>query len=105
MRRPQVVFGMLGTQIDAGTGPGRWEKWRPTVSLGQHEDFVVDRLELLVDERRYGRLAQLVQEDFAQISPETSVQRHDTYLADPWDFEGVYATLHDFCLLYTSRCV
>lgn len=103
MRRPQVVFGMLGTQIDAGTGPGRWEKWRPTVSLGQHEDFVVDRLELLVDERRYGRLAQQVQDDFAQISPETALRRHDLYLADSWEFEGVYATLHDFVDDYPFR--
>jgi transcriptional regulatory protein RtcR len=103
MRKQQVVFGMLGTQIDAGTGPGRWEKWRPTVSLGMHEDFVPDRLELLVDERRYGKLAQAVADDFAQISPETTLQRHDTFLADPWDFEGVYATLHDFLRGYTFK--
>jgi len=103
MRRPQVVFGMLGTHLDAGAGPGRWEKWRPTISLGQHEDFVVDRLELLLDERRFGRLAQLVQQDFAQISPETDVRRHDTFLADPWDFEGVYATLHDLVHAYPFR--
>ena len=44
-----------------------------------------------------------MQEDFAQISPETTVQRHDTYLADPWDFEGVYATLHDFVRGYDFR--
>lgn len=103
MQKPLVVFGMLGTQIDAGTGPARWERWRPTVSLGQHEDFVVDRLELLADERRYGWLAQRVQEDFAQISPETTFRRHDTHLADPWDFEGVYATLHDFVRGYDFR--
>ena len=60
MRRQQVVFGMLGTTLDSGRGPGRWEKWRPTVSLGMHEDFLVDRLELLVDERRYQRLAEVV---------------------------------------------
>ena len=103
MRRRQVIFGMLGTQLDAGGGPGRWEKWRPTVSLGQHEDFLVDQLELLVDERRYGKLAQIVHDDFAQISPDTAVRRHDTFLADPWDFEGVYATLHDFLRGYEFR--
>lgn len=92
----QVVIGMLGTQLDSGTGPGRWEKWRPTVSLGMHEDFLLDRLELLLDERQYSRLAQIVQDDLAQVSPETRIRRHDTYLADPWDFETVYATLHDF---------
>ncbi|NOT88180.1 MAG: sigma 54-interacting transcriptional regulator [Lysobacter sp.] len=103
MRRQQVVFGMLGTTLDSGRGPGRWEKWRPTVSLGMHEDFLVDRLELLVDERRYLRLAEVVTEDVVQVSPETTVHRSDTYLADPWDFEGVYATLHDFLRGYAFR--
>ncbi len=103
MRKQQVIFGMLGTQLDAGSGPGRWEKWRPTVSLGMHEDFVVDRFELLVDERRYARLAQTVADDFAQISPESTLQRHDTFLADPWDFEGVYSTLHDFLRGYAFK--
>ncbi|RNF82028.1 RNA repair transcriptional activator RtcR [Montanilutibacter psychrotolerans] len=96
MRKRQVILGMLGTQLDAGTGPGRWEKWRPTVSLGQYEDFLPDRIELMLDERRYGKLATLVVEDLAQASPDTVVRRHDTYLADPWDFESVYACLHDF---------
>jgi transcriptional regulatory protein RtcR len=103
VRKQQVIFGMLGTQLDAGSGPGRWEKWRPTVSLGMHEDFVVDRFELLLDERRYGRLAQTVAEDFAQISPESTLRRHDTFLVDPWDFEGVYSTLHDFLRGYAFR--
>ncbi|WP_371182742.1 RNA repair transcriptional activator RtcR [Xanthomonas sacchari] len=103
MDRPQVVFGMLGTQLDAGSGPGRWEKWRPTVALGMHEDFLLSRLELLTDLRRYQKLAQLVSEDLGQVSPDTQVQLHDTYLADPWDFEGVYATLHDFFAGYRFR--
>jgi len=102
-KKRQVVIGMLGTQLDSGLGPRRWEKWRPTVSIGMHEDFVCDRLELLVDERRFGKLAQVVAEDLAQVSPETQVRRHDTYLSDPWDFEGVYATLHDFLRGYAFR--
>ena len=32
--RKQVVIGFAGIQLDAGRGQGRWEKWRPTVSLG-----------------------------------------------------------------------
>ncbi len=103
MRKRQVVFGMLGTQLDAGTGPGRWEKWRPTVSLGQHEDFQLDRLELLADQRRHGKVLQTVIEDLAQVSPETAVRSHDTYFADPWDFEGVYAALHDFLRGYAFK--
>jgi len=38
--KTKVVIGFVGTQLDAGDGPGRWERWRPTVSLGLHEDFV-----------------------------------------------------------------
>lgn len=94
---------MLGTQLDSGVGPGRWEKWRPTVSLGMQEDFVLDRLELMVDQRRYGKLADVVRADLAQISPETTVKQHDVYLADPWDFETVYALLHDFLRGYEFK--
>ena len=47
MTKRNVVVGFLGTQLDAGQGAGRWEKWRPTLSLMQHEDTVIHRLELL----------------------------------------------------------
>ncbi|MGR4895599.1 RNA repair transcriptional activator RtcR [Stenotrophomonas sp. LARHCG68] len=100
MSKRQVVFGMLGTQLDAGSGPGRWEKWRPTVALGMHEDFQLDRLELLLDQRRFGKLAQQVKDDLAQVSPASEVRLHDNYLVDPWEFEGVYARLHDFLASY-----
>ncbi len=100
MTKRQVVFGMLGIQLDAGTGPGRWQKWRPSVALGMHEDFLFDRIELLADQRRFGALATLVCEDLALTAPETVVRVHDTYMADPWEFEGVYACLHDFLAGY-----
>jgi transcriptional regulatory protein RtcR len=103
MRRRQVVFGMIGTQLDSASGPGRWEKWRPTVALGMHEDFQLDRIELLLDERRYARLGDTVATDLAQVSPDTTVVRHDMHLVDPWDFEGVYASLHDFLRGYDFR--
>lgn len=98
--KPKVVIGFLGTQLDAGRGAGRWEKWRPSVSLGMHEDFLVSRMELLADQRRYGDLAEQVCADLAQVSPETEVRVRDTYIADPWDFESVYSVLHDFCRNY-----
>lgn len=96
MAKRQVVIGMVGTQLDAGSGPGRWEKWRPSVALTMYEDFVVDRLELIVDERRFRALADGLAADIGQASPGTGVVRHDMHLADPWDFGAVYATLHDF---------
>lgn len=103
MGKRQVVFGMLGIQLDAGTGPGRWQKWRPTVALGMHDDFVPNRIELLVDARRFGTLTALVREDLALTAPDTAVHIHDTYMADPWEFEGVYACLHDFLAGYAFQ--
>jgi len=32
-RRKLVVFGILGTTLDAGKGNARWDRWRPTVAL------------------------------------------------------------------------
>lgn len=100
MTKRNVIIGFLGTQLDSGDGPGRWEKWRPTVSLGMHEDFIAHRIELLLDERRYGKLLRRVVDDLAQVAPETQVRVHDTHLDDPWDFESVYACVHDFCERY-----
>lgn len=99
-RKPLVVIGFLGTSLDSGGGAGRWEKWRPTVSLGMFEDLWVDRIELLADARRFGHLMNQVQADLAMQSPQTKVNAHDLYLQDPWDFEAVYAALMDFVRAY-----
>ena len=98
--KPKVVIGFLGTQLDAGRGAGRWEKWRPSVSLGMHEDFLISRIELLADLRRYKQTADQVCADIAQVSPETTVTVRDTYIADPWDFESVYSVLHELSRTY-----
>ncbi|WP_035061577.1 RNA repair transcriptional activator RtcR [Andreprevotia chitinilytica] len=95
-----VVIGFLGTVLDyAGRGQQRWEKWRPTVGLCQQDDLVVHRLELLHDERSRG-LAERVRLDIETVSPETTVRRVETTLANPWDFEEVYTALHDFARGY-----
>src|SRR5690606_15829270 len=41
-----------------------------------------------------------IAEDVARLSPETVVRLHPIALADPWDFEAVFATLHDFARGY-----
>lgn len=97
--KPTVVLGLLGTTLDTGKGPKRWERWRPTVSLCQHEDFIVDRLELIHD-RRANSLAEQVIEDIASVSPETKVVQHTMAMRDPWDFDEVFAKLHDFVRAY-----
>lgn len=99
MHKKKVVIGFLGTQLDSGRGAGRWEKWRPTLSLMQHEDLVIDRLELLYAPQHMA-LAQLVRDDIATVSPETSVSLVPMDIADPWDFEEVYARLFDWAQTY-----
>ncbi len=92
-----VVIGLLGTTLDnhGGFGPKRWDFWRPTVAIGQHADLLVDRLELLHGSS-FDDLARRICSDFAQVSPETTIQRHVFDLNNPWDFEEVYAALYDF---------
>ena len=94
-----VVIGFLGTQLDAGLSPVRWEKWRPTVSLAQHDDLVVDRLELFHDVRS-STLAKQVQSDYAQLSPTTEVRLVEMNLVNPWDFGEVYSALYDWSASY-----
>lgn len=97
--RRTVALGLLGPKLDAGFGPTRWEHWRPTVALFQHEDVLVDRMELLYQER-FERLAHTVADDIRAVSPETQVRCHRIDFEHPWDFEPVYETLHDFATNY-----
>jgi len=94
-----VVFGLLGTSLDGGKRPDRWEKWRPTVALCQHENLMIDRLELLHQKRHFS-LAEVIVEDIKSVSPETEVRLKEVEFDDPWDFEGVYGSLHDFARVY-----
>jgi transcriptional regulatory protein RtcR len=98
-QRDLVVIGLLGTMLDRGTASNRWEAWRPTVALCQHEDLLVSRLELLRP-AQYAKLSDIVCRDIASISPETTVQCHAVEFRDPWDFEEVYGALHDFVRTY-----
>ena len=95
-----VAISILGTVLDRrGKGDKRWDKWRPTVSICQHEDLLVDRLELLFDNHS-ARLAEQVTEDIGRVSPETEVRHYRVNFTNPWDFETVYSTLLDFARGY-----
>ncbi len=99
-RRGLTVIGFLGSTLDQGKrGPARWERWRPTVSLCQHQDLLVDRLVLLHGSRFEG-LAKAVAVDVAQVSPETVVQLEVMEISDPWDLEETYGALRDFAKRY-----
>ncbi|HVE52972.1 MAG TPA: RNA repair transcriptional activator RtcR, partial [Ramlibacter sp.] len=99
MQQKTVVIGFLGSQLDSGQGAGRWEKWRPTVSLVQHEDAVIDRIELL-HAPQHGAIAQQVRTDIGMVSPETDVQLVPIETRDAWDFGEVYGALYDWVRHY-----
>ncbi|MFT4625294.1 MAG: transcriptional regulatory protein RtcR [Myxococcota bacterium] len=93
-----VVIGLLGTTLDMGAGPKRWNRWRPTVSLFQHDDLQIDRLDLIVPDARRSRT---VESDITTLSPHTEVRLHELPFDDPWDFDEVYAGLHAFARGYS----
>jgi len=95
-----IVIGLLGPIVDTGKRPTRWERWRPTVALCQHDDLLVDRFDLLYQKKFTSLLNRIVQ-DIAHVSPETEVVPHEVEFEDPWDFEEVYAALHDFAKAYS----
>lgn len=99
MPKKTVVIGFLGSQLDSGLGAGRWEKWRPTISLVQHEDTLIDRLELL-HSLKHTTLAQQLVRDIANASPDTVVNLVPMDVADPWDFGEMYAALYDWARAY-----
>lgn len=90
-----VIIGFAGTQLDAGRGSPRWEKWRPSVALTQREDLVVSRFELLYTLPHKALIDQLAA-DIRAVSPETEVRPVELPIADPWDFGDVYAALYDY---------
>ena len=98
--RPQVTIGLLGTVLDkTGQRADRWQRWRPTISLCQQEDLLIHRFELLF-QAKYQAVAEQVIADMALVAPETEVCPHFIEFDDPWDFEQVYAALHDFARNY-----
>ncbi|THJ33481.1 AAA family ATPase [Lampropedia aestuarii] len=100
MGKKTVVIGYMGTQLDSGLGAGRWGKWRPSLSLVQHEDLLVERFELLYAPQ-YQALADVLQADMQRLSPQTEVRLHAVEAANPWDFGEVYASLYDWVRQYS----
>ena len=88
MARPLVVFSILGTTLDTGRSPQRWERWRPTVALCQHDDLPIARLELLHGPQSTSLAASII-EDILKVSPETTVRTRDFITLHPLKFESV----------------
>ncbi len=95
MPKPLVVLSLIGPNLDAGHGPNRWNRWRPTVSIGQQYDLGAARVHLL-HQRRYDQLARQVTDDLLQVAPDLVVKSHHVEFTDPWDFEDVYGALWGF---------
>ena len=93
--KPVVVVGFFGSVLDAGNPEDRWDRWRPSIDVVSHEDLLVSRFHLLHDTTA-GKAAAALAEDVRQVSPETEVVLHGFPIEDVWDFEPVYAALHDF---------
>ncbi len=100
MKKRRVVIGVLGTVMDKrGKRANRLRKWRPTVGLCQQPDLPVDRFELLHQPQDRG-MAEQITEDIRLLSPHTTVRPWSVTIADPWDFEEVYAAFLDFATHY-----
>lgn len=92
-----TVISILGNQKDShgGSGPSRWDTWRPNIGLVQQEELPIDELHLIFD-RKFTKLAERIRADIASVSPETTVFFDTIELKDPWDFEEVYAKFYDY---------
>jgi|JI10StandDraft_1071094.scaffolds.fasta_scaffold92369_2 transcriptional regulatory protein RtcR len=99
MKRSTVVIGLFGTVLDSAEGPRRWDRWRPSISICQHDDLIVSRFELLHDAHSKAKV-QALEKDIRSVSPETKVVPHQIAFGDAWGFESVFETLHRFASSY-----
>lgn len=95
-----VVIGFVGSTLDQGKKPERWQRWRPTMSLLMHEDLMIDEMVLLHDRRNTG-LIQHLKQDALQLSPQTRITGQQISIRDPWDFSDMYGALYDFVKSYS----
>ncbi len=102
MIKTKVVIGLFGTRLDAGHGKRRWRKWRPTVSIAQHEALPVDRMALLY-EPAFEHSARFVKKDIEELNGRVQVDLFPVPMDDPWDFEQVYEGLHTFARTYPFK--
>ena len=92
-----VLISFLGTTLDAkwGTGEDRWGNWRPSVALAMQPDLHFGQYHILY-QKPFLELLDTVVADIKTVSPDTKIIPELIDLANPWDFEEVYAKLYDF---------
>ncbi|WP_312966663.1 RNA repair transcriptional activator RtcR [Acinetobacter gerneri] len=94
-----VVIGFVGSTLDQGMKPDRWQRWRPTLSLLMHDDLIIDEMVLLHDKRSHN-LVNHLRQDALEISPQTQIQGVKVNIRDAWDFSDMYGVLYDFVKSY-----
>lgn len=97
-----VIIGIVGSVLDSGFHEERWKRWRPTISLCRHKELPIARYELL-HQPQHKDVAGVVSADIPRVSPGTEARIHERAITDPWDFEEVYAALHDFARGYEFK--
>lgn len=102
MAKKRICIGILGTQLDAVRMHRRFQRWRPTYSLFQHDELSFDGLELLYP-AAHQKLAETIQSDIGKLRPEATVRLHAVDFENAWDFEEVFQVLHDFAQRYPFR--
>ncbi|HLA95086.1 MAG TPA: RNA repair transcriptional activator RtcR family protein [Pyrinomonadaceae bacterium] len=96
MIKSNVVFGVLGTGKDKRSEENNeQDKWRPTVDLCLHDDFPIDRYELLY-QKKHVQLAEEVKADIESRTDTKVCLNEMDYHGDPWKFDYVYSVLFDF---------
>jgi hypothetical protein len=80
-KKKTVVIGFVGTKLDNYRGQSRWDKWRPTIALTQHQDLEIARFELLYN-GPFDKLVEQVAADIGSVSPDTQVLPHALELRD-----------------------
>lgn len=103
-KKKNIGMGFLGSTLDRtkSRGVDRWKQWRPTVAACMQPDLVMDRYEIIY-QMNYKRLLDEVVADIKQVSPNTEIVLHQLEFDDPWDFEEVFAKVHDFAHSYNFQ--
>ena len=102
MEKKTVILGLLGPSLDSGKVRSAGSVGGRQFRLCQHDDLLVDRFELL-HEPKFKASVDRIRRTCDAVSPETTVRATRVDFDDPWDFEGVYGTLHDFAREYPFK--
>lgn len=100
VEKKKVAWAFLGTQLDAGGSPKRWDRWRPTIALAVPQDLALSRLELFITDEGQRELADAVRADINQLNPALTVVVNHLPIEDVWQFPETFNALWDFVAGY-----